>query len=570
MKSSLRLITATLLLAPFVPLGSAQTQAQPKTGASKPKITWKKIVIDKTFRSEGVGVGDFNKDGKMDIFVGDVWYEAPDWKMHEVRPSKKWDAAKGYSESFCCFVEDFNGDGYPDVIVIPFPGKPCSWYENPGPKGGTWPAHLLTNSACNETPIYVDLFGNGKKVLVMGWQPPGKDNEGEMCYFTPGPDPTQPWQRISISGPSEKGKEVPGTRRFSHGLGHGDVNGDGRVDIITPDGWWEQPEKFDGVTPWKFHPNDLKPVCADMFTYDVDGDGKADIVATSAHLYGFWWHQQKSGSAEPSFVRHDFFLPPPEVVKLSEKISLVEDEFALFYGVKQARTDLGKASWKMNPELNALARATAEGVGGSKPVDFKSAFKGTIKHVHVTRSSRKDFKTGEEATKASAKELLPNLEKSHDLLSPALEIGVGFARAEDGYVCAVVIGDSGAFSLPAQTHALHCVDINGDGLKDFVTGRRWWAHGPKGDAAPNDPAYLYWFEAKKDGSGMTTFIPHEIDDDSGVGTQFAIMDMNGDGLLDIIISNKKGVFLFLQQRESIEAGPGMPPTERRKGRRRKR
>jgi hypothetical protein len=86
-------------------------------------------------------------------------------------------------------------------------------------------------------------------------------------------------------------------------------------------------------------------------------------------------------------------------------------------------------------------------------------------------------------------------------------------------------------------------------VKDLVTGRRWWAHGPRGDATPNDPAYLYWFEAKRDGNGFTTFLPHEIDDDSGVGTQFAVMDMNGDGLLDIIISNKKGVFLFLQVRE---------------------
>ena len=115
-----------------------------------------------------------------------------------------------------------------------------------------------------------------------------------------------------------------------------------------------------------------------------------------------------------------------------------------------------------------------------------------------------------------------------------------------------MIGDSGAFSLPAQTHALHCVDINGDGLKDLVSGRRWWAHGPRGDAGPNDPAYLYWFEAKLDKSGFTTFTPHEIDDDSGIGTQFAIMDMNGDGLLDIIISNKKGVFLFLQVREAVK------------------
>src|SRR5262249_42790314 len=135
--------------------------------------------------------------------------------------------------------------------------------------------------------------------------------------------------------------------------------------------------------------------------------------------------------------------------------------------------------------------------------------------------------------------------------NPALEVGVGWNQSEQGVSVAIVVGNTGAFSLPAQTHALHCVDINGDGLKDFVTGRRWWAHGPKGDAGPNDPAYLYWFEAKRDKEGFTTFMPHEIDDDSGIGTQFAVADVNGDGLPDIVISNKKGVFLFIQVREAV-------------------
>jgi hypothetical protein len=375
--------------------------------ADQSDIKWKKTHIDKAFRSEGVAVADVNKDGKLDILVGDVWYESPDWKVHEIRtPGNYGDGSHGYSNSFACFTDDLNRDGWPDLIVIGFPGQACHWYENPKSGSGHWKEHLIWRSACNETPQYVDLFGDGRKELLMAIQP-----EGQMCWFAPGPDATAPWQLHPISEKSTKAAKVPGTDVYSHGLGVGDMNGDGRLDVLCTGGWWEQPVADNGK-PWRFHPANLGEPCADMFAYDVDGDGKADVLSSSAHNYGIWWHQQTTREGgEPGFVRHDLF-----------------------------------------PRL---------------------------------------------------------------------------------------------FS---QSHALHFVDINGDGLKDLVTGKRWWAHGPAGDAAPNDPAVLYWFEARRDKNGMTRFIPHQIDDSSGIGTQFAVADVNGDGLPDVIISNKKGVFLFEQVR----------------------
>ena len=160
MKRSCWLLAALLL--PWAVVGF-DAGAQDKKPVA---ISWKKIVLDREFRSEGVGVADVNKDGKLDVIVGDCWYQAPqnpagEWKRHILRADRKFDLMN-YSDSFCCFTDDFNGDGWPDVIVIPFPGNPCYWYENPGAKGGLWKEHLLTNSACNETPIYVDLFKTGK------------------------------------------------------------------------------------------------------------------------------------------------------------------------------------------------------------------------------------------------------------------------------------------------------------------------------------------------------------------------------------------------------------------------
>jgi hypothetical protein len=400
-------------IASCLPLAAALSllPAADETKGAGARVSWKKTVLDKKFRAEGVAVADVNRDGKTDVLAGEVWYEAPGWKMHEIRkPGDYGDGARGYSHTFACWADDLNGDGWPDLIVIDFPGTPCYWLENPQGKPGHWARHDIWPSACNETPQYADLFGNGKRVLVMAWQPKGKENEGQMAYFTPGKDPTALWEVHPVSEQSRPDRPVPGTLRYSHGLGVGDVNGDGRPDVICTGGWWEQPARPAG-SPWTFHPAALGLDCADMIAYDMDNDGKPDILSSSAHRYGIWWHQQKPGPNGPTFLRHDLF---------------------------------------------------------------------------------------------------PH--------------------------------------LMSETHALHFVDIDGDGLKDLVTGKRWWAHGPTGDVDPNDPAKLYWFKARKSQDGLTTFEPREIDNDSGVGTQFTVADVNGDKAPDIVVANKKGVFLFEQVR----------------------
>src|SRR5438132_2979308 len=223
-----RLWLAGLLVPASLALTLATLPADDTKNAA-PEITWKKVIIDRVFRSEGVAVADVNKDGKMDILNGEAWYEAPSWKMHEIRKLGDYgDGAHSYSHSFACWADDLNGDGSPDLIVIDFPGAPWYWFENPKGKDGHWKQHIIWHSACNETPQYVDLFGTGKRVLVMASQPKGsKGDQGQMAWFRPGKDPTQLWEMHPISEASVPGKEVPGTRQFSHGLGVGDVNGDG-------------------------------------------------------------------------------------------------------------------------------------------------------------------------------------------------------------------------------------------------------------------------------------------------------------------------------------------------------
>lgn len=399
--------------------------------------TWKKVVLDRQFRSEGVAVADVNGDSKPDVLVGDFWYEAPDWTLHVIRRGKEFDSAarakgyygdglKSYSECMCCWADDLNGDGWVDQLVIGFPGKPAYWYENPKGAPGPWKEHVIWHSACNESPQYVDLFGDKKRVLVMGWQPIRKllpdpasrldtrrhsieteENQGQMAWFRPGKDPTRLWVMHPVSELSKPGHEVPGTQRFSHGMGVSDVNGDGRADVICNGGWWNQPANAASATgPWEFHPADLGVTCADMFAIDIAGDKRPAIVCSSAHQYGIW-----------------------------------------------------------------AFRPAAAGGKFNRQVLFDK--------------------------------------------------------------------------LVSETHALKYVDVDGDGQRDLVTGKRHWSHG-KAEPGSGDPAMVYWLKAHKAADGVTSFLPNVIDDDSGIGTQFEVVDINGDGRLDVVTSNKKGVFILLQ------------------------
>ena len=67
------------------------------------------------------------------------------------------------------------------------------------------------------------------------------------------------------------------------------------------------------------------------------------------------------------------------------------------------------------------------------------------------------------------------------------------------------------------------------------------------DPGEYEPPVLYWFEFKP---GKTpTWVPHLIDDSSGLGVHVVTQDITRDGLTDIITANKKGVFVFTQVRK---------------------
>jgi hypothetical protein len=295
--------------------GTAQVELKDLRYKDLEAIDLPKEVVSSNFRIQRLSeyyyswtasIADVNKDGTPDVIAGPYYYLGPDYNVgHEIYTPKIWNPTVDYPQtSMVGLAYDFTGDGWPDILVMSgnAGNGTGTLYVNPAGENRHWDHYVVLEPVGNEETLLKDIDGDGKPEIIHA-------GHNTLQYSKPDPkNPTGTWITRTISEPGPWGANI------GHGLGVGDINGDGRMDFVNAYGWWEQPPKDSKQELWTYHAQDFGrwgrsqggAGGAEIGIYDVNGDGLPDVVtALEGHGFGLAWYEQKrDAKGTISFVEH--------------------------------------------------------------------------------------------------------------------------------------------------------------------------------------------------------------------------------------------------------------------------